>query len=113
MGGGWWMYYVEFYFPLMNAILKAERLVSTGEVNAIYLEEIKQKIKAEYQNLVKTNKNNKLFFDETDIDRLMQINMTYEYEPVLLKYVWTLRSEERKISNKLLSFLDKLVEKYK
>lgn len=111
--GGWWMYYVEFYFPLMYAILTAELKVSEGKIDAIYLEEIKQKLKEEYESLVKTNKNSKLLLDERDIDHLMKIDMTYEYKPVLLRSVWEVGTEERDMSNKLLDFLDNLIGTYK
>lgn len=110
--GGWWMYYVENYFPLMYAILEAEMAVSKQKVNKQYLTEIKQKIKEEYEKFKENNKTNLLFIEE-DINHLMQIDMTYEYKAVLFRNVWLIGEEINNITNQLCLFVDKLIETYK
>lgn len=108
--GGWWMYYVEYYFPLMYALMRAELEVSEGNVDEKYIKEIKQKLKDEYLRLIKTNK---ISFFEDDIDYLMKIDMTYEYEDVLFHSLSKMETEKIDISNKLIAFLYSLIKTYK
>lgn len=105
--GGWWMYYVENYFPLMYAIMRAEQEVFDGNVSATYLGEIKQKIKDEYLRLIKNN------FYEDDIDYLMKIDMTSEYESVLFDSFWKMKTEIIDMTNQLVAFLFNLIKTYK
>ncbi len=76
----WWSFYVDYYFPYLYGLMLIEQKLKNSEQEKI------TKIKKEFtEKIIDYLEEEQIFYIKSEMDEILNIDMTTELQKVLLK----------------------------